>query len=389
MKVMADLAAARRPLRTIAAAPWSTRLARPVFALLVLVSLVAAVAGGLLRAGVDWAALRDSVLVGQAAAAHGALMLSGFLGTAIAIERAVAIKHAWAFAAPLATGLASLLLLAGQSFAGAVATVVAATVFVAVNVVVVARQRAAHTVLLLVGALAWLAGNGLFAAGLGMETLLPWWFAFPVLTIAAERLEMTRLMRREPIALPALLGIVAGLLAGAALSLVAPAAGGVVYGIALAALAIWFGLFDIARRTALAHGLSRYMAVCLLAGYAWLAVAGLAWVGSAVGCPGRDLALHALGLGFIVSMVMGHAPVILPAVARVKLRFGAWFYVPLALLHGSLLLRLVGGIVEPAWRSRGAALNAVALLVFFATIAGSALAWRQQARRAGQARGRG
>lgn len=388
MKVMANLAAARRPSRGVAATPWPTRLARPAFALLVLVSLVAAVAGGLLRAGVDWAALRDSLLVGQAAAAHGALMLSGFLGTAIAIERAVAIRQRWAFAAPLATGLASLLLLAGQTFAGAAATVVAAAVFVAVNVVVVARQRAAHTTLLLAGALAWLVGNGLFAAGQGMATLLPWWFAFPVLTIAAERLEMTRLMRREPFALPALLGVVAGLLAGAALSGFAPAAGGVVYGIALVALAVWFGLFDIARRTVLAHGLSRYMAVCLLTGYAWLAVAGLAWIGTAVGCPGRDLALHALGLGFILGMVMGHAPVILPAVARVKLRFGGWFYGPLALLHGSLLLRLFGGIVEPGWRSSGAALNALALFVFFATVAGSALAWQRQARRAADARGR-
>ena len=98
----------------------------------------------------------------------------------------------------------------------------------------------------------------------------------------------------------------------------------------------------------------------------------------ALGWPARDMAFHALGLGFIASMVMGHAPVILPAVARIRLRFGPWFYVPLAWLHASLLLRLVGGIFEPPARLLGAGLNAAALVVFVATLAGSAIAWRFQ-----------
>jgi hypothetical protein len=99
-------------------------------------------------------------------------------------------------------------------------------------------------------------------------------------------------------------------------------------------------------------------------------------MGLALGCPGRDLALHALGLGFIFSMVMGHAPVIFPAVARLKLHFGGWFYLPLAALHGSLALRLFVGIGDPAVRALGAQLNAASVLLFLLTLAGSALAWR-------------
>ena len=90
------------------------------------------------------------------------------------------------------------------------------------------------------------------------------------------------------------------------------------------------------------------MAVCLLSGYVWLAVAGIAWAATALGWPARDAALHALGLGFLVSMMLGHAPVILPAVAGIKLQFGRFFYVPLALLQISLLLRLGGGAVDPS-----------------------------------------
>lgn len=356
---------------------WPAVVAKPLLLLLAAAALLGAVGGGLLRAGFDLAGQPDLRLLGQAALGHAALMMSAFLGTVISIERAVALRLRWAFAAPLLSGASALALLAGAALPAAALMLAAALVFGAVNVVLVQRQRAAHTALLLAGALAWLVGNGLFAAGLASPAVLPWWFAFLVLTIAAERLEMTRLMRRHPAAQPALFAVLAALLAGAALSALAPPAGGLVYGTALVALAAWLIRFDIARRTVHAAGLSRYMALCLLLGYGWLAVAGLAWIGLALGAPLRDAALHALGLGFVFSMVMGHAPVILPAVARVKLQFGPWFYGPLALLHLSLLLRLGPGFASPTWRAHGTALNAAALLYFALTVAGAALAWRR------------
>ena len=355
------------------------RTVRPLLIALVALSVLAAVAGGLLRAGVTWPLLHGSALVGAAAASHAALMLSGFLGTVIAIERAAAIRRPWDYVAPLASGAGAALLLVGRIEAGAMLGVAAAAVSVGVHLVVLRRQRAAHTALLLGAALAWLVGQASFAAGRGVDATLPWWFLLPVLTIAAERLEMTRLTRRPAAALPLLGVIVALLLAGAALG--SRPAGGVVFGVALGALALWLGVFDIARRTVFATGLARYMAVCLLTGYAWLLLAGLAWMGMALGCPGRDLALHALGLGFIVSMVMGHAPVILPAVARIKLHFGPWFYAPLLVLHGSLVLRLIGGIGRPALRALGSELNAASLALFAATLVGSAWAFRARAGR--------
>ena len=110
-------------------------------------------------------------------------------------------------------------------------------------------------------------------------------------------------------------------------------------------------------------------------GYAWLAVAGAAWIATALGLPLRDVALHALGLGFIFSMMMGHAPVILPAVARVKLQFGGFFYVPLAALHASLAVRLLWGAADFAARA-GATFNAAAIALFAATVVGAAVAWR-------------
>jgi len=351
---------------------------KPLLGLGVLTLLLAAVAGGLLRVGVVLPGAGDAPWLGHAAGFHAALMIGGFLGSAIGLERAVAVKRRLAFIAPLTAMLGGLCLLSGQADAGAWLLVAAAAAFVIVNLVVVRRQFAAHTVLLLAGACAWLAGNLLFAISVRPAAPLPWWFAFLVMTIAAERLEMTRVMRRGPEVGLLLFAVLALMLAGAAWFVASPAPGGLLFGIALTLLAGWFGWFDVARRTIRAHGLARYMAAALLGGYVWLAIAGMAWIGMAFGLPLRDTALHALGLGFIVSMMMGHAPVILPAVARIKLRFGGWFYAPLIALHVSLVLRLGFGATDMAWRARGAVFNAAALALFIATIGGAALAWRHQ-----------
>ena len=75
-------------------------------------------------------------------------------------------------------------------------------------------------------------------------------------------------------------------------------------------------------------------------------------------------------------MVMGHAPVILPAVARIKVAFGPWFYLPLALLHASLLWRVGPGLGDAAQRALGGTWNAAALGLFALTMVVAALAWR-------------
>jgi hypothetical protein len=341
-----------------------SRLAAVLFAALVAVSLVGGLVGGLFRAGVPLS-VTPGALASHATLFHAALMLGGFLGTVIGIERAVALKHRAAFGAPLASGIAGVLLLAGQAAAAAVALVIAAVVFVAVNAAIVRRQNAAHTVLLLVAAVAWLAGNVLFAATDATQAAIIAWFLFIAATIAAERLELTRLAPR-PAHAPRLLFAILGLAAAAAaLAVFDETAGGVLFGATLVALALWFALYDIARRTIFTRGLSRYMAACLLGGYAWLAIAGVAWSATALGLPARDAALHALGLGFILSMVMGHAPVILPAVTGLRLDFTPALYVPLGLLHASLALRLAAD----GTRAVGAALNAVALVLFAVTMA--------------------
>jgi len=133
-------------------------------------------------------------------------------------------------------------------------------------------------------------------------------------------------------------------------------------------LAGWLARNDVARRTVRQRGLTRFMAVCLLAGYVWLAVGGLLAFTVAASTPGTqyDATLHAVFLGFVMSMVFAHAPVIFPAVLGVPLEYRPAFYVHAAVLHGSLVLRVVGDLVDSLgrWRVWGGLFNAVALLLF-------------------------
>ena len=77
----------RRPLRV------------PVMAL-AMVALLTGVWAGLLRLG--W---QVPLLAATLPGAHGPLMVSGFLGTLIGLEGAVALGRRWAYASPLATAL--------------------------------------------------------------------------------------------------------------------------------------------------------------------------------------------------------------------------------------------------------------------------------------------
>ncbi len=68
---------------------------------------------------------------------------------------------------------------------------------------------------------------------------------------------------------------------------------------------------------------------------------GLALLAGAFGAghAWRDAALHAVFLGFVFSMVIGHASIIFPAVMRVKIPYHPVFYLPLVALHLSVLAR--------------------------------------------------
>jgi hypothetical protein len=299
------------------------------------------------------------------------LMVCGFFGTLISLERAVAHARLWAYAAPVLGALGSVLLAVSGGVAAGTAYSAAALVLTSVSTLMYARHRAAYTLTLAIASAAWLAGNLAWLATGAIAAAVPWWAAFLVLTIAGERLELARLRPPSAAASRAFGALVVGWLAGAAAVSLAGDAGWRALGLVTVLTGAWLAANDIARHTIRGKGLTRYMAICLLSGYGWLAVAGAVLALAPLPAAGFawDAAMHALMLGFVFSMVFAHAPVILPAVTRAPVAFHAGFYLPLGLLHASLALRVVGDLwAQMTWRQWGAAANAVTLLLFVAAV---------------------
>lgn len=330
-----------------------------------LLALLAALWAGLVRLGWALPPLRPTLPV-----AHGPLMISGFLGTVIALERAVALRHRWTYVAPALTGLGALALIAGLSApAGPLLITLGSLGLVAVFGVIIRRQTALFTITMGLGALTWLAGNLLWLAGWPISRVVLWWAGFLVLTIVGERLELSRLLNPPRSVQTAFVAATGLFVAGLVVSLFDLDVGSRLAGLGMIALALWLGRYDIARRTVRKAGLTRFIAVCLLAGYVWLGIGGLLALGQGgtVAGPRYDAMLHAIFLGFVFSMIFGHAPVIFPGVLGVSVPFRQSFYGHLVLLHASLVLRMVGDLA--GWlpgRQWGGLLNVVALLLFLA-----------------------
>lgn len=350
---------------------WRARLPRMTLLLPGMACLAAGIWGGLLRLPLTLPIPTDHA---NWLTFHGPLMVCGFLGTVIGLERAVGLCRVWTYGAPLLSAAGAGALLLGTTGSTPVILIVAGSaVFAVVALWVVRLQRALFTSVMAVGALAWLTGNLLWLEGWPFPRIVPWWIAFLALTIVGERLDLSRFQRPTPSARPLLWIALAAFLAGVVTSAMREGAGLRVTGLGLLGLAAWLGAFDLARKTVRQSGLTRFMAVCLLTGYCWMAVAGglLLASGSMTSGTRYDATLHAFFVGFVFSMIFGHAPVIFPAVLNFRPVYRPAFYLHVALLHAGLAIRLAGDLAEnlPA-RQWGGALNAAAVGLFLVNTVG-------------------
>lgn len=300
---------------------------------------------------------------------HGPLMISGFLGTLIALERVAALRQRWMFAAPLLSGLGWLasLVLPGL-VVGPLLITLGSLVTAAILAVMVRREPKIYIISMAVGALCWFVGNLFWLFHTPIPLVVWWWAAFLVLTIAGERLELSRVLRLRERHYRLYAAAAGPFLLGAALTTGLPEIGARVAGAGMLALCAWLLRYDIARRN-LRHPapLTRFIATCLFSGYLWLGLSGLLNLvyGAQYGGAIYDALLHTVFVGFVFSMIFGHAPIILPALTGIQVSFRPSLYLPLLLLHGSLLLRVTGDL--GGWidlRRWGGILNEVAVLAF-------------------------
>lgn len=328
-----------------------------------LVTLTLAIWAGLLRMGWALPALSSDMVMG-----HGSLMIAGVAGALIALERAVALQRRWVFLAPaLSAAGAILLMLGAPAFLCAILFLMGSAVYAAASALMVKLLPERYVQVMGIGAVCLLIGNALRLASLPVPVSVAWWMSFLILTVAGERLELGRLAKLPRVADSLFWAAIGLLMLGCAVSVPAHDAGARVLGAGELALAAWLLRFDIARKTIQREGTPRFSAISLLAGYVWLGVSGLLHLAGGGALAGLlyDAQLHALFVGFLFSMIFGHAPIIAPTLAGIWVSNVRRLYVPLGLLHLSLVLRVMGDLLpDGLLRQWGGMFNAVALFLF-------------------------
>jgi hypothetical protein len=347
-------------------------------------------AGIALMAGLDAALLLLGVAAPvtseRVAAVHGMLMVLGFIGTVIALERAVALGRKWGFAAPAFMGLGGVALISPLPLPVAGLLLMAGTGIQAVIFIPLWRRRRDAAVLVqALGAASAFGAAMLFTGGAATTSFLGWLVAYVVLLISGERMELARLGRSDDRAEQAVLAVGVVLLATVVLQLLFPGWASPLLGVVLLALVVALLRVDVATKMLRSTGLPRFSAACLMAGYVWLAVAGgiLLLSDSPFDGGAYDALVHSVMLGFTMSMIFAHAAVILPAVLRRPLPYHPVMYFPAALLHVALAVRIIGGDlkgVRLVWQAGGVG-NVVAVLAFAVTAVITGVAASLAARR--------
>lgn len=330
--------------------------------------------GGLLRVG---SLPFVGVLAPAANMGHGALMICGFFGTVISLERAVALKQPGGTLAPLAAAAGGWAMLAGQPTLAYMWWLLACAVLLLLYGAALKPRFTLHAAVEACGAAAWGAGTLAALTNQPFSVALMGWCAFLVLTIAGERRELTQFVKLGVVARVGYAAAIAGLAGAVLLAWLDPCRASIVWWASCGALALWLMCFDLAPRHWSAPEWRGHMAQSLSLGYGWLAFAALLGLAGLLRHAGSSLpitgfegpALHALLLGFVFAMVFGHAPIMLPALAGLRAAYVPWARLAIWVMTASVLLRVAA--TQQHWltgRMLAGWGHALALLIFMAAM---------------------
>ena len=346
-------------------------------------ALVSAIWGGLYRIG--W---HVNPLAGELPGIHGPLVVCGFLGAVFALDRALVLKKLWGDVVPVFILVGSFLL-----FVRPVSQLCPAIIFVgslgftAMCFEVNLRQPNLYNRMIFLGSLLWLAGIGMWFLRWPVYNVYLWWLGFVLFTMVGQRLELARRVRltQPPPQLLAtaicivFLGQIAlavGHLRGsdALMDIVLDSIfdprttwGMRIAGTGIATTAAWLLVYDAAWSLLKSKGNARFSAVCLISSYGWLAVSGVISVLHAgiVSGPPYDALIHSFFIGFVWFIIFGHGPILAFSSMKMRAPPMASLYLPVAVLHVSLVMRVAGDMSRNAGLVKnGGLLNAIGLLLF-------------------------
>lgn len=274
---------------------------------------------------------------------HGSIMVGGFLGSLISLEKVIPLKKPVLLLGPLLSASSIIIFLIGHAQAGVAMLIISSAMLVVVYFNYLKNQRSLYLSLALMGALCWCTGNIMLLWRHFYPMAFPWWMGFILFTIVSERLELAKFLpvtRRNKHLLICLLGLFF-------LGLFLPfhKTGAYIAGASMSLMAIWLLQNDVIRVGIKKNGLTRFMAMALLAGYCFLLFEGIFLIVLEDVSQSYDVVIHTFFIGFAFAMIFAHGPVILPGVLGLSVKpYSQLLYVPLVVLVSSLVMRITSDL---------------------------------------------
>lgn len=329
---------------------------------LMIFSLLLAVWSGWLRIGWNFP-------VTNVAAQHGALMVNSFLASLIFLERAVTFRNKWVLLLPFINAASTLAFIFNLPTAAQLMFIAGSSGFVIMCSYFICRYKETYYIIFLAGAICLLVGNIILFKTNFFPNAVTWWIGFLLITIVAERLELSRFLalsnfKRSLLWICILLVIFA-------LAWPFHLYGNIFLSVAIAATALWLLKFDMAKHSIKVKGQHRYSGLLLIVGYAWLLVmAGFLILQNRLAFR-YDAVLHSFFIGFVFSMIFSHAVIVLPAVTGLVVKvYRPILYLWFVLLQASLIVRIVSDVVvDVLCRKIAGMANGLSILLFFVSMA--------------------
>ncbi|WP_276370132.1 hypothetical protein [Chryseolinea sp. H1M3-3] len=345
------------------------KVSRIPFIALALLCLITGLWTGLSRIGWD-------LFVLPATAHHGAIMVGGFLGTLISIEKIIPLKKKVLFLIPVSSALSVLFFIINQPLWSIMLLILASSGLILVFTIYLIRERSLIYTLMLAGAINWLIGNILLLTKNFYPLAFPWWLGFILFVITAERLELIRFLPVSALKKKFFVGFLVSFVIGVGISF--HGIGNMVSGLSLVATSIWLMRNDLIGITIKKNGLPKFVAISLLCGYLALLLTGILFVTRSEQMLAYDAIVHTFFLGFVFSMIFAHGPIILPGVLGSSVQpFHKILYLWLFVLQSSWLIRIFAdAFMATHWRKMTGIISALAIVAYFVTIA--TLTYRRQ-----------
>jgi hypothetical protein len=338
------------------------RTGRLPFVIFAMLSLITGLFAGLHR--IDW-----SLPLSEVSPNHGAIMVGGFLGTLITLEKIIPLKRNILYVFPTISGASVFLFFIGVPTYSVVCLVVASVGLSSIFFIYWIRERSMIYFLMVAGAVCWLTGNILLRIYNFYRVSIPWWMAFALLIITAERLELMKFLPVSGNQKLIFIGMLLVFVAGCMISF--HGVGNYFAALSLVSVSIWLMRHDVVALNLRKQGLPRYVGVALLSGYFALLLCGVLLPLLSDQPLGYDILVHSFFIGFVFSMIFAHGPIILPGVLGISEKpYHPLFYAWLVLLHGSWITRTISDTtLDMPLRKYSGLISAIAIIGYFLSVA--------------------